>query len=373
MARSNNGQKFFKKNSLDTVNLNRLKRGDPYVEVNTNDSINTDVMDGSFNQLPAAIFNFWSLVDQQAEVLTGVLKTMQGLPGSELKASTSNFATMMSQSQIRLLDITNNLTTGLKRMFMLWTYMAMEYLSEDEIQSITGFNLSEMKVKESKKLQIQFGLTDLNGQPTVDQETFDKAMFLILAEVKDMFDNKDVKFDINLRVGTDGLKQIKIQQLNMFMQQAAPLTEAGAVPPDAIKELVAQLAEQMDMPDIAKNIRTYTPQPDPVQQQMMQLEMALKAAEVKKSEALAANAMARTQNVNVKTQKDAISTDADLANKYADAQKKLADVQQNEIKTRADAYSKLKQSTQKEGGQTGSTGKTNNRTSKTGGASAGKQ
>jgi hypothetical protein len=99
----------------------------------------------------------------------------------------------------------------------------------------------------------------------------------------------------------------------------------------------------MDMPDIAHDIRTYTPKPDPVQQQMLQLEMALKAAEVKKSEALAANAMARTQNVAVKTQKDAAMTEAELAGKYADAAGKMAKTRQDEVKTRADAVAKLKQ------------------------------
>lgn len=343
MAKSNNGQTFFKKNALDVVNLNRLRRGDPFVEINTTDSINNAVTTGNFNQLPPALFNFWSIVDQQSEVMTGVLKTMQGLPGSELKASTSNFATMMSQSQIRLLDITNNLTSGLKKMFMMWTYMAMENLSDDEIQDITGINLAELKVKESKKLQLQFGLIDPSGQPTVDQDTFDSAMILIFSEIQDMFDTKDVKFDIDLRVGTDGLKQIRIQQLSMFMQQAAPLVEVGAVDPESIKKLIAKLAENMDMPDIAHDIRTYTPKPDPVQQQMMQLEMALKAAEVKKSEALAANAMARTQNVAVKTQKDAVMTDAELAGKYADAAGKIAKTRQDEVKTKADAVAKLKQ------------------------------
>jgi len=206
--------------------------------------------------------------------------------------------------------------------------MAMEYLSDDEIQEITGLSIPELKVKETKKLQMQFGLIDPQTQePAVDQETFDKAMLLIMEEVQDMFDKRDIKFDMNIRVGTDGLKQIRINEILMLMQQAAPMLETGAVPGEAIKLLLAELAENMDKPDIADMIREYQPQPDPMQQAMAQAQLQQMQAEAEKSKALAANAMARTQNVAVKTQKEALSTDADIANKYADVHKKFADVE----------------------------------------------
>jgi len=104
MAMSNNGIKFFKKGALDSINWSRLKRGDKFVEVNTTDSISASIMDGNFNQLPQHVYGMLQMLDTQAESLTGISRMMQGIPGSELKSSSSNFSAMMTQSQIRLLD-----------------------------------------------------------------------------------------------------------------------------------------------------------------------------------------------------------------------------------------------------------------------------
>jgi len=344
MSQSNNGQTFFKKNALDAVNFNRLKRGDPYIEINTTDSINTAVMNGNFNQFPQSTFNFLAVIEQQADSLTGISKMLQGIPGSDMKSSASNFASMMSQSQIRLLDITNNVTDGLKKMFTMWTYMAMEYLSEDEIQQITGISIMEEKMNETRRLQQEFNLIDTEtGEPTVPEDTFNKAMLLIMKEVQDIFDKKDVKFDMKMRVGTDGLKQIRINEINMLMQQAAPLVQTGVVPADAMKMLFADMAENMDRPDIARKALTFQPQPDPMQQATAEMQLEEMRARASKDHALAANAMARTEETQIKAALDAASLDADLSNKYADVASKAENISNERVKTSADAYAKIKQ------------------------------
>ena len=348
MSNSNNGVKFFKKNALDIVNLNRLKRGDKIVEINTQDSINTAVMDGTFNQLPQYIFGMLSMMDQQAEALTGVSKAMQGIPGSEIKASSSNFSAMMTQSQVRLLDVTTNITNGLKEMIEMWVAMMTQYVDDSEVKRITGIDIPALKQQETQRLAQQFGLDQL------PPDTAMKAMVMVANEVEDMFDKSDFKYDLKIKVGTDGLKQIKIQNILMLMQQIGGLMESGTIPPDALKLLLADLADQLDRPDIAQMITEYQPQPNPMAQKAAELELQKKSAEVKKDEALAANAMARTQNVASKTKKDTIMTDADMANKYADVAKKMAEVDQGDTETLIKAHeagTKRKQSQQKTGGE----------------------
>jgi len=348
MANSNNGVKFFKKGALDSVNYNRLRRGEKYIEINTHDSINTSIMDGNFNQLPQSIFNMFMMFDNQADSLTGITKAMQGLPGSEIKSSTSNFSAMMSQAQIRLLDITNNITDGLKEMLGMWLSMTIDYMDDTEIKRITGIDVQALMQKETQRLIKEFGLENL------PDDTAMKAMMLVQEEVADMFDRTDLKYDIKMKVGTDGLKQIKIQNLNMLMQQLSPLAEAGNVPPDAIKLLVADLAEQLDRPDIAQMITEYQPQPDPMAQKAQQLQMAQMEANVEKDKALAMNAMARTENERGKTNKELAMTDADMANKYADVATKMAGIDQKntEVLTKAhEAGTKRRQSNQKGGKQ----------------------
>ncbi|RLA59311.1 MAG: hypothetical protein DRQ78_10765, partial [Epsilonproteobacteria bacterium] len=157
MAMSNNGTKFVRKNALDSTNFQRMMDGERVVEVNTNESISATIMDGGFNQLPADVYNTLNMIEAQSESMTGISKFMQGIPGTEMKAASSNFSAVMSQSQIRLLDMTTSITNGLRKMFYMWVSMAVEYLSDEEIQDITGFYIPEMKVKETKRIGQQMG------------------------------------------------------------------------------------------------------------------------------------------------------------------------------------------------------------------------
>jgi len=340
MSMSNNGTKFVRKNALDSTNFQRMMDGERVVEVNTNESINATIMDGTFNQLPSDVYNTLSLIEAQSESLTGVSKFMQGIPTTEMKASSANFSAVMSQSQIRLLDMTTSLTNGLRKIFYMWISMSMEYLNDDEILNITGFYIPEMKVKETKRIAAEMQLDQL---PPESQQ---QAMQLVLKEVQNMFDMKDLQYDVKMKVGTDGLKEIKIGQLNMLMQQAGNLVQIQAVPPQVISMLFADMADAMDRPDIAKMVETYQPQPDPMQQAMAKAELDHTNSETEKNKALAANALGRTKGDAVKTQKDAAGAQLELEGKAIDNAAKMAKVTQDETKTNADAYSKVKQAQQ---------------------------
>lgn len=328
MSMSNKGTKFVKKQALDAVNYKRLIDGAPVVEINTHEHINTAVMDGNFNQLPQSVYNMLGIIDQQAESLTGISKLMQGIPGTEMKSASSNFSAVMSQSQIRLLDMTMSLTTGLRYMFRMWAEMAVEYLDDNEILDITGLFIPEAKARETQKLAAEYNVHEL--PPEAQQ----KAMLVIMEEVNDKYDLSTFKFDVKMKVGTDGLKDIKINQINMLMQQAAPLIQAQVVPPKVLGLLLADMAQAMDRPDIAKMIERYEPQPDPIAQKAQELELANMEAEAQKSAALAENAMARSRNVDAKTQKELHQVPLDDA-------KKAADIQATNNKMQTDALDSL--------------------------------
>ena len=320
MAMSNNGTKFIRKGSLDAVNYKRLMSGHPVVEVNaTGVPLNQVIMDGHFNELPSSVYNMLQIIESQAEGLTGINRTVAGISGKELNSPASNFQSMMNQAQVRLLMFSINIQDALKKMFCKWLQMMMKYLSDEEIEKITGINIPELKAKETMRLAKEFGVDEL------PEDTKQKAMLLIAKEVNDIFNKEDVKYDIKFRVGTDGLKSVKINQINMLMQQAGSLVQAGACPPDVIQKLLAKLTELLEYPELADEIANYKPQPDPMAQQMAQVQLAKEMAEAKKSEALAQNALARTKQTEVKAQKEALSVDADIANKYADVLNKVKD------------------------------------------------
>ena len=317
MALSNNGQKFIRKGALDSVNFKRLMEGKPVVEVNATEALQNVVVDGSFNELPSAVYNLLQVIETQAEGLTGVSKMMQGLQDVNNSSATAS-QIVMSQSQIRLLDIENNISNGLREMFSMWVEMINDYIDEKTMYQITGTTIKEEKAKLTEKLKKEFQVDQMPDDVKV------KAMQIIANEVEEVFNKKTTKYDIDISIATDGAKQVKINQINMLMQQSAPLVQAGAIPPDIIRKLSAKLFELFDYPDLAKETEEYQPQPDPMQQQMMQLEMAEKQAKAKKEEALAQNALARTQQTMVKAQKEKIFTEPELINKYAEANQKNA-------------------------------------------------
>ena len=318
-ANSNNAQKFIKKGSLDPTNFRRMMAKEPVVEVNTTDNISTAVMDGGYNAIPNSIFNLFAMLDQEAEAMTGISKMMQGVTGKHLNAPAGNFQSTLSMSQIRLLDITNNVANAMKEVMSMWISMALEYLDEAEIKTITGIDIDKLKVKETQLLMEQYKINEL------PEDVAQKAQLIIMEEVDDLFDREDLPYDIKIKVGTDGVKEIRINQLNMLMQQVGGLS--GMVDPMILKDLLAEYADLMDFPATAAKIKDYVPQPDPSTEQAKQLELAKLSAEAEKEKALAENASARARQIMIETEKGVKSFDADVANKYADVAKKYSEVE----------------------------------------------
>jgi len=333
MALSNNGIKFIKKGSLDPVNFNRLIAGEPVVEINTTAKLSDVMVDGSFNELPSSVYNMLQIIEQQAEGLTGISRAMQGVDMTMIKSPASNFGALMNQAQIRLYDFILSFQAGWKRIFYMWLKYAMKYLSDDEIFERTGISIPDLKYKTIMKLSKKYNLDKLPN------DTKQKALMLIEKEVFDIFNKEDIKYDVKFRIGTDALTQIKISQLNMLMQQLIPVASSGSIPGDIINKLLAKLAELLEFPEIADEIENYKPQPNPMQQQMMKLEMLEKQAKAQKEIALAKNALARTQNVAIKTQKEALNAQVDIADKAGSAKLKEAQAQKlkaDAVKTIAD-------------------------------------
>ena len=81
-------------------------------------------------------------------------------------------------------------------------------------------------------------------------------------------DNLKGTFDVELGISTAETDQIKAQELSFMMQ-----TMGQSLPFELSKLILSEIAKLRKMPDLAKNIEKYAPEPDPVQQQLKQLEM----------------------------------------------------------------------------------------------------
>ncbi len=83
------------------------------------------------------------------------------------------------------------------------------------------------------------------------------------------------KYDIKLNISTAEADEQKGSELAFMLQ-----TMGNTMPPEMSQMILADIAKLRKMPDLAKRIAEYQPQPDPLAQQKAQLELALLQAQV---------------------------------------------------------------------------------------------
>ncbi len=237
---SNNGQKFIQKGTLDYVNWKRMTNGKKHIQVNKLDGI----VDGSYNQVPQNIFALLQGVEQDSEALTGVSKMAQGLDPGAVANTASGVQTLASASQKRMGEVVRNISNLLSKVMTRWNDYNIQHLDQTEIIDLVG------------------------NRVTVDPENLKKD------------------FNIEISVATDASTQAKMQQYNMMLQQSASM--AGSIPPNLMNMIYSKMLYLFDEPMMAEMVKTYQPQPDPMEQQAKQLELAQKDADVKDTHANAA-------------------------------------------------------------------------------------
>lgn len=280
MSLSNNGQKFFQKGAIDYVNMGKLARGEKFIELNNV----SGMIDGSYNQIPSASFQVYDMIESDAQALSGAGGNMDGIDSATIGRTASGVNMVMSAAQRHMVIIVKVIADMLKDMFSKWSAYNSAFLDNDQALEIAG-NL----------VQVDKSLLDGN-----------------------------VRIEMNVNI--DAMNQQKIQQINMLLQQAGQLQ--GQIPPQTMPFLVAEFFEGLGKYEQAEAIRTYQPQPDPVQQEMQMLEMERLKAEIAKLNAEAQAAGAKAEESSSKAIKHQAEADAtDLDTLYKPEQKKIEQAQ----------------------------------------------
>ena len=89
-------------------------------------------------------------------------------------------------------------------------------------------------------------------------------------------------FDLKLSISTAEEDNNKAQELAFMLQTAGPTMDGSMS-----RMILAEIARLRKMPDLAKRIESFQPQPDPVAQQTQQLEMLYLQAKIAKENAMA--------------------------------------------------------------------------------------
>lgn len=238
LAKSANGQTGMAKNFLDATNKRRYERGDNY-EFNPNADPRTHVHMHTFPDIPQSAQYILDMQQLEAESLTGVKAYSQGISGASLGQVASLGRGALDAAARRELGILRRLAECVVKIGRKIISMNSEFLSDEEVVRLTNDELVLVK------------RDDLAGY-----------------------------FDLRLTISTAEEDEKKAQELAFMLQ-----TTGNTMDPMMMNMILADIADLRKMPDLAKRIREYQPQPDPIQQEMAQIELELKRAELDKTRA----------------------------------------------------------------------------------------
>ena len=273
LGKSANGQTGIRKDMLDATNRRKFEKGMDY-EFNPGVDPRVGVFMHTYPEIPNSAQFMLQLQNMEAESLTGVKSFTQGVSGQSLGQVAVGVRGALDAASKRELGILRRLSNVILKIGRKIISMNSEFLSDEEVVRVTN----EEFVKIDRK--------DLAGN-----------------------------FDIRLSISTAEEDNAKAEELAFMLQ-----TGASSADPGEVRMIRAEIARLRKMPDLAKKIESYQPPPpDPIQQQLQQLELAKLEAEVALLQAKVANEQATAQlneaKIGTEQAKAAnLSSDTDIKN-----------------------------------------------------------
>jgi len=255
MGRSANGQVGIRKDALDVTNKRKFDKGMDY-EFNAIVEPRNAFYMHTFPEIPRSAEFMLNQQNAEAESMSGVKSFSQGISGQALGATATGIRSALDATAKRELGILRRLAQGIKDIGRKFISMNAEFLDEIEIVRITNEEFVEVR------------RDDLAG-----------------------------KLDITLSISTAESDNEKAQELAFMLQTTGPSTD-----PAEVRMIRAEIARLRKMPELAKNIENYKPEPNPLAVAKAQLEVELLKAQV-------ANELAKAKenevDVGLKTAKTA--------------------------------------------------------------------
>jgi len=188
----------------------------------------TAIFRQSVDPVPPAVFEMIQYHQNDAESMTGTKSFSQGIGSQSLGSVATGIRSALDATAKRELSILRRLAEQLfKDMARKSIIMNQAYLEEEEVVRITNSEFVTIKRE------------DLKGE-----------------------------FDLIVDVSTPEKDNEKAEKLNMLMQ-----TNAASMHPGLQKIIYAKIAKLWKEPDLAEEVLSFEPEPDPVQQELQQLQL----------------------------------------------------------------------------------------------------
>ena len=233
MGRSANGQIGMSKGMLDQANQKKFDNGDHFF-YNQGHDPKTSVHMQTFPEIPRSAMEMLQLQNQEAESLTGVKAYSSGISGQALGNTATAARGALDSASKRELGILRRLSKGIEQIGRKTIAMNAAWLEDEEVIRVTN--------KEFRTVHKD----DLAGE-----------------------------FDLRLNISTAESDNQKAEELAFMLQTTAQSSDPGEV-----RMIRAEIAKLRKMPELAEQIENFQPEPDPMEQQRVQLELQLLQAKV---------------------------------------------------------------------------------------------
>lgn len=233
MGRSANGQVGSRKDALDVTNKRKFDKGMDY-EFNPQVDPRQAFFMHTFPEIPQSAHYMLDLQNNEAESISGVKAFSSGISGQALGATATGIRSALDATSKRELGILRRLSAGIVEVGRKVIAMNGEFLSEEETVRVTNDEF------------IPIRRDDLAG-----------------------------KFDLRLTISTAEADNEKAQELAFMLQ-----TTAQSSDPQEVRMIRAEIARLRKMPELAKQIEQFEPQPDPLAEKIRELEIVKMEAEI---------------------------------------------------------------------------------------------
>ncbi|ARR02676.1 hypothetical protein CVIC8964_1287 [Campylobacter vicugnae] len=236
MAMSNNGQKGVRNGALDEYNRVKFLNGENF-EFNGTPN---DFYDGHFNEFPSSTFNMLQMLNAEAESITGVKNFYQGMHSNSLGSTATATTAIMDSAAARRLNIVRNIAENMvKPILRKWLAYDAEFLDEETQYRITNEEFIWLKR-----------------------------------------DDLGARIDIDLAISTSEDNKATASELSFLLQTIGPSED-----PNLRKMIIADICDLYKKPELAKSIREYEPQPDPLAQRLQELQIQMLEAQIENERA----------------------------------------------------------------------------------------
>jgi hypothetical protein len=272
MGKSANGQTGLRKDMLDATNKRKFDKGQDY-EFNPNVDPRQGVFMQTYPEIPQSAQFMLQLQNMEAESLTGVKSFSNGVSGQSLGDVAAGVRGALDAASKRELGILRRLSNGIVKIGRKFIAMNAVFLSDEEVVRVTNEEFVTIR------------RDDLAGN-----------------------------IDLKLSISTAEEDNNKAQELAFMFQTAGPNMDMSFS-----QMILADIARLRKMPDLAKKIEAFKPQPDPLAQRKAELEIQLLEAKLANEMAQAterqSNAQLNTAKVGTEQVKQGqIQSDTDLKN-----------------------------------------------------------